>query len=114
MTIERYVAWRRDDGVLFDPWLRVHQRLGAQPLGIAPATVTVSGTVADWEEWTGLAFPASGSYVVPGALQPVSIDREQDLGLYEDHNLWMEHAVAPCEPAGRENNACRPASSCKD
>ena len=26
--IERYARWRRDDGLLFDPWMRVHERLG--------------------------------------------------------------------------------------
>jgi GNAT superfamily N-acetyltransferase len=93
MPMERYVDWRRDDGAPFDPWLRVHQRLGARPLGIAPATVTVSAPLADWEDWTGMAFPASGSYMVPGALQPVSIDREKDMGRYEDPNYWMEHAI---------------------
>jgi GNAT superfamily N-acetyltransferase len=95
MPMDRYVAWRRGDGAPFDPWLRVHQSLGARPLGIAPATVTVTGTLDEWREWTGMDFPASGSYVVPGALQPVSIDREQDLGLYQDPNYWMEHAVGP-------------------
>lgn len=93
MPLERYVAWRRGDGAPFDPWLRVHWRLGARPLGIAPATVTVAGKVGEWQEWTGMAFPASGSYIVPGALQPVSVDRERDIGRYEDPNFWMEHAV---------------------
>jgi hypothetical protein len=27
-SIERYVQWRRDDGQLFDPWMRIHERLG--------------------------------------------------------------------------------------
>jgi hypothetical protein len=35
----------------------------------------ISGTVAEWEEWTGMRFPDSGAYVVPGALVPVDIDR---------------------------------------
>ena len=34
---ERYLSWRRDDGQLFDPWLRVHERLGAEILGVCPA-----------------------------------------------------------------------------
>ena len=49
------------------------------------------GTVAQWEEWTELAFPDSGSYVVPGALVPVEIDRERDQGLYLEPNVWMVH-----------------------
>jgi hypothetical protein len=92
--MERYVEWKRPDGALFDPWLRVHWRLGAEPLCIAPNTLTVEGTVADWEEWTEMAFPESGSYVVPGALQPVRIDCEHNLGHYEDPNYWVKHSVA--------------------
>ena len=26
VPIERYAAWRREDGLLFDPWMRVHER----------------------------------------------------------------------------------------
>ena len=40
----------------------------------------IPGTVADWEEWTGMQFPETGTYVVPGALQPVEIDVESDAG----------------------------------
>jgi hypothetical protein len=28
--IERYAGWRRPDGQLLDPWMRVHERLGAR------------------------------------------------------------------------------------
>lgn len=90
---ERYVGWKTPDGTPFDPWIRVHHRLGALPLAIASNTLTVEGSVADWEEWTGMAFPETGPYVVPGALQPVSIDLGSDLGRYEDPNLWMLHAL---------------------
>ena len=27
VSIERYAGWRRADGLLFDPWMRVHERL---------------------------------------------------------------------------------------
>jgi hypothetical protein len=33
--------------------------------------------------------------VVPGALQPVMIDREHDRGHYADPNIWMRHASGP-------------------
>ena len=32
IPIDRYAAWRRADGLLFDPWMRVHERLGATVL----------------------------------------------------------------------------------
>ena len=40
-----------------------------------------------------LAFPESGRYVAPGALQPVVIDRERNLGRCDDPNVWMSHPV---------------------
>jgi GNAT superfamily N-acetyltransferase len=93
--VERYAAWRRPDGLLFDPWLRAHERLGAEVLGIAEDSLVSEGTVSEFEEWAGLAFPESGSYVVPGALVPVEIDRERDCGVYREPNVWMRHPFTP-------------------
>jgi hypothetical protein len=91
--IERYVAWTRDDGLPFDPWIRLHARLGGRIVRPAPRSMTIRGSVADWESWTGLRFPESGDYVVEGATQPVRIDRERDEGVYFDQNVWMVHAL---------------------
>jgi GNAT superfamily N-acetyltransferase len=91
--IERYVRWLRDDGLPLDPWLRVHVRLGAEILDVARASMVVAGTPAEWEEWTEMVFPDSGSYVVPGALVPVEIDREREEGRYVEPNVWMRHQV---------------------
>ena len=30
VPMERYITWRRDDGTHLDPWLRTHERLGAE------------------------------------------------------------------------------------
>jgi len=92
--MERYVRWTRPDGLPFDPWIRVHARLGAEQLALAPRSLVITGTIADWEAWTEMAFPETGSYVVPGAVQPIEIDRERDLGRYEDANVWMRHGVS--------------------
>ena len=89
--IERYITWRRDDGAHVDPWLRTHERLGAEIVKVAPESMRVPGSVAEWEEWTEMAFPESDTYVVPGALVPVEIDRERDEGLYVEPNVWMVH-----------------------
>jgi GNAT superfamily N-acetyltransferase len=91
--IARYVGWRRADGLPFDPWLRVHARAGAELVGVCHGSMEVAGTVGDWEEWTGMAFPETGDYVVPGALTPVTIDREADRGLYVEPNVWMHHRL---------------------
>jgi hypothetical protein len=96
---ERYVEWKRDDGAPFDPWLRVHYRLGAEYLKVMPKSLVVTGQIPEWEEWTGMSFPESGPCIVPGALQPVWIHGEQNEGRYEDPNIWMLHPIAGEEPA---------------
>ena len=91
--IESYANWRRPDGLLYDPWLRTHERLGAELVKCVDSTYTVEGSVEDWQTWTGLIFPESGEYIVKGALQPITIDMAADVGVYHDPNVWMHHKV---------------------
>jgi GNAT superfamily N-acetyltransferase len=96
--IERYLSWRRPDGTHLDPWLRTHERLGADIVKVAPESVVVTASVAEWEEWTEMALPESGAYVVSGALVPIEIDRERDEGVYVEPNVWMVHSPRPPNP----------------
>jgi GNAT superfamily N-acetyltransferase len=89
--IESYVQWRRADGELLDPWMRMHERLGARVAAPLPRSMRISGTVADWESWTGLSFPESGDYVFPQGLATLHVDRPADLGSYWEPNVWMIH-----------------------
>jgi GNAT superfamily N-acetyltransferase len=91
--IDRYATWRRADGLLLDPWMRVHERLGAEILKPEPHSLRITGTVAEWESWTDMAFPESGEYVFPQGLSPVTIDREADRGSYWEPNVWMLHRL---------------------
>lgn len=87
-----FARWTRGDGAHIDPWVRTHQRLGAAILCPAPRSMVVTGTIAEWQDWAGMAFPETGRYVVPGALDLVAIDAERDQGFYAETNLWMRHA----------------------
>ena len=93
MPIERYASWRRADGLLFDPWMRVHERLGAEVLKPEPESLRITGTVADWEGWTGMTFPETGEYWFPGGLTTLDVDRRADAARYWEPNVWMRHAV---------------------
>jgi GNAT superfamily N-acetyltransferase len=86
-----FARWRRPDGKHLDPWIRTHERLGATILAPAHRSMIITGTVAQWESWTQMALPESGTYVVPGALELVVIDRSTDEGIYVEPNLWMRH-----------------------
>jgi GNAT superfamily N-acetyltransferase len=89
--IESYTRWRREDGFHYDPWIRTHERVGAEVLSPAPKSMTVTGTRAEWEEWTQLQFPEDGDYVVPGGLVPVRF--EGGRGTYVEPNVWMRHPI---------------------
>ena len=91
--IERYAAWRRADGLLFDPWMRVHERLGATVLKPEPRSLRITGTIAEWEEWTRMSFPESGEHWFPAGLATVAIDLDADCGGYWEPNVWMQHTL---------------------
>jgi hypothetical protein len=90
--IARYAGWARPDGLPFDPWLRVHARLGATVLRPEPRSMEIIAPVADWEEWTGLTFPEPGEYTFPRGLAPLTVTG--DTGEYWEPNVWMLHSAA--------------------
>ncbi len=91
IPIEQYVDWRRDDGSHFDPWIRIHERVGGEILGAAPESMVMRAPVADWEEWTGMRFPADGEYVFPGALATLLV--AGGIGTHVEPNVWLRHTV---------------------
>jgi len=93
--MENFTRWTGATAFTSTPWIRTHQRLGASILASAPRSMIITGTVLEWEDWAAMAFPETGQYVVPDALDLVAIDREQDRGTYAETNLWMRHAYTP-------------------
>jgi hypothetical protein len=89
--IETYMTWTRPDGTALDPWIRTHLRMGATILAAAPNSQTMTGTVTQWEEWSGIPLPSSGDYVIPQGLSVLHLDRETDLGTYTEPNIWIRH-----------------------
>jgi hypothetical protein len=88
--IERYATWTREAALPFDPWMRVHARLGATILKPEPRSLRITGSIDEWEEWTGMRFPDDGEYVFPGGLAPLSVRGGR--GEYWEPNVWMHHA----------------------
>ena len=87
-------AWRtREDGLPVDPWLRVHVRAGGRIDSVAPRSMVIPGTVAEWRAWTGLPFDRSGAVEVPGALTPVLCDAEHGTAVYVEPNVWVRHVT---------------------
>jgi len=93
-SIDDYIKWTDAKGLPFDAWLRVHVRAGARIIKPCHEAMTIRGTRAEWESWTGMIFPQSGPYVVPSALVPITMDIEKDEGVYMEPNVWMQHPLA--------------------
>jgi hypothetical protein len=93
VPMARYLAWKTETGLPFDPWLRVHVRLGGRIVKACERSMRITGTVAEWEQWAQMKFPESGSYIVPGALTPVEIDKAGDTGTYVEPNVWVCHEL---------------------
>ncbi|GAA3491600.1 N-acetyltransferase [Streptomyces cremeus] len=95
VPLSSYVQDLREDGLPADPWLRVHVKAGGTVHRVAPASMTVSGSLAQWREWTGLPFEEDGDVEVPGALVPVRCSLEHDRAVYVEPNVWVRHRVTP-------------------
>ncbi|HEX6271187.1 MAG TPA: hypothetical protein VFZ43_13185 [Anaerolineales bacterium] len=93
ISIDDYVNWRTEDGLVFDPWLRVHARAGGRIIKTCHESKTVRGTRPEWEAWTGMKFPQTGKYVIPGALVPIQMNIEKDEGIYIEPNVWLLHQI---------------------
>jgi hypothetical protein len=95
IPMEDYCRWKRADGSPFDPWIRVHVQSGGVILHPCLEAMIVKDTTARWTDWTGLEFPGDGSYIVPGALVPISVDHSADEASYVEPGVWLLHKTAP-------------------
>ena len=93
IALENYINWKTDNNLPFDNWLRVHIKAGGKIISISSKSMYIPGTIDEWKEWTKLDFPGSGSYIIPGALNPISIDTEKNEGIYIEPNIWVLHEL---------------------
>ncbi len=91
IPMEDYIHWKNKEGLAFDPWIRVHSKTGGRILRICEKSMDISGSLSEWEKWTGMNFPGSGNYVVHKALVPIQVDKENNIGKYIEPNVWIVH-----------------------
>ncbi len=91
--MSEYAYRVRDDGLPYDPWLRVHVRAGAEIVKIAPTSMVIAGSLPEWREWTNLPFDTDGPIEVPGALTPVECRVTHDYAVYVEPNVWLHHSL---------------------
>lgn len=94
MAMEEYINRKNENGLPFDPWIRVHVKDGGKIIGVCNKSMTIEGSISEWENWTGKKFTDSGEYIIEQALVPVKMNRSQDKGTYIEPNVWIIHEIA--------------------
>jgi len=89
IDMNEYIKWKNEEGFVFDNWLRVHEKNGGIVIKVCKKAMKIEGTINEWTKWTGKKFPGSGDYIIEGALNPMSINLEQNLGIYIEPNVWV-------------------------
>ena len=93
LSMSDYMDRKNKDGYYEDPWLRVHEKSGAEILYPCNEAMTIEGRIEDWQQWTGREFKESGVYAIEGGLSPIKIDIEYDSGLYLEPNVWVRYRL---------------------
>ncbi len=102
----------------FDPWLRKHVRLGGSLVKIAPSSMIVRGSFAEWQAWTGIDFDSLVrdrrhatqekmdqrdlesieqefiEVAIPGGLVPLRVSIHDGTCTYTEPNVWLYHEVS--------------------
>ena len=110
IPIEEYMTWRREDGAHFDPWLRIHERVGGEVLGPAPRSMVMEAPVTDWEEWTEMPVPGRRRVRLPRrscdargrerrrpARRAERLGAPSFLGRERDHTVRDDHEAVAAE-----------------
>lgn len=102
MAMEDYINLLDKDGFPQDPWLRTHVKAGGKIVGIAPHSMSMSGSVNEWAALTGIdPDQLNGKVIVPDALVPVHFS--EGVGVYREPNVWVIHETKP----SRSRNSVR-------
>ena len=86
-------AFRTQDGLPHDPWLRTHVGGGGVMAKMAPASMVIGSSLAKWRERTGLPFDTEGPVDVPHALMPVHCVPSQGYAVHVEPKVWVRHRL---------------------
>jgi GNAT superfamily N-acetyltransferase len=90
LTINEYSQVRLDNGEHFDPWLRIHERIGGKIIGVCPASAVFSAPLNDWQDWSKMKLPESGRLLVPNAINYLEI--KDGVGVLKEDSVWVLHS----------------------
>ena len=90
MKMQEYMQMKIGDKVA-DPWIRTHLNSGAEIIKVCSKSMHVTGDLRFWESLIGKKMERSGTYLVEGALNLVTVDVEKNYGEYWEENVWVRY-----------------------
>jgi len=91
MAMEDYIHFKIDDKI-YDPWIRTHLSSGANIIKVCSNAMNIKGDIPYWEQLMGHKIEQSGYHIVPGALNPVYMNLEENIGEYREDNVWISYS----------------------
>ena len=92
-TLDEYIQKRDEKNEVFDPWLKLHVRLGGEVLNVCHESVIINATIKKWSQWLSAEFHQSGKYILPMGLAPLDINLEKNIGTYVEPNVWVRYLL---------------------
>jgi len=77
------------DGKTYDPWIRTHLKSGAEIVNVCENSMNFKGDITFWKSMLHEEINASGLYTLPGALNQIQINIEENTGEYREENIWV-------------------------
>ena len=96
IPIERYATWTREDGLPFDPWIRLHVRLGGRIVRPSPASMTHPRAARRLDQLDRPRLPgraASTCRPAPAGPRRPPMSRRA-LPCTSTPNVWVVHSLA--------------------
>jgi len=90
IPMSEYIKLKNGEEV-YDPWIRTHINGGAKIIKVCEQSMIMEGNVDFWETMLNQTIYKSGSYILSGALSLISIDFENDKGIYVEPNIWINY-----------------------
>jgi len=92
VPISEYLTWTDPNGRPYDPWVRSHLASGGKLVGPCERSMVVHEPLGFWENWSKTRFKETGPYALKGAIAPVKIDVDLQIGTYEEPNVWVAYS----------------------
>jgi len=89
VSLDQYVNARTSSGEHFDPWIRIHERIGGKIIGVCPGSAVFTAPVLDWSDWSQMKLPKGGQIIVPNAINYLEI--ENGIGTLREDSVWVLH-----------------------